>query len=196
MSRSWHVFTFTAESPPFPEAVAVTERIEAGVFRATFGESAENLRSYYADHLAQTVFVLVREGDAADTGWAGMMRLGLPGPRPSLSLEDAVAPPFSVPPVPGADRPLDILTAAVRSRFRRRGLAEVLLAAAVAVAREHGCSLLVAMVDHRVIGFAARHGIPHTVHSGLHPYYGSSATGLLSLPLGETAAWLRRPRAA
>ncbi|MBC8092401.1 MAG: hypothetical protein H7Y15_10770, partial [Pseudonocardia sp.] len=80
---------FPATEPPFPEARGVAERIEAGVFRATFGESAADLASYYTEHLPQTAFVL-----AHDDGWAGMMRLGLPGPRTALSLEDAVAPPF------------------------------------------------------------------------------------------------------
>ena len=59
--------------------------IEAEVFGSSFGESAENLRGYYGSHIDQTAFVLVgREM------WSGMMRVGLPGPRQSLSVEDAL----------------------------------------------------------------------------------------------------------
>jgi hypothetical protein len=181
---------FPATAPPFPEALGVAERIEAAVFRATFGESAENLRSYYADHLPQTQIVLVH-----DHGWAGMMRLGLPGPRTSLSVEDAVAPPFDA--TPEADLAgngpvvlMDVLTAAIRSRFRNRRLFERMLAAAVRVADEHGCTHLVAMTDRRVLTYLRRRRLAYTLHSGLHHYYGSPATGFASVEVAVLRRWL------
>lgn len=181
---------FPATAPPFPEALGVAECIEAGVFRATFGESAANLRAYYADHLPQTQIVLVHDG-----GWAGMMRLGLPGPRRSLSIEDAVAPPFDATPEAdlAGDGPvvlLDVLTAAVRSRFRNRRLFERMLAAAVGVADEHGCTHLVAMVDRRVIVYLRRRRLAYVLHSGLHGYYGSGATGFVSVETAVLRHWL------
>jgi hypothetical protein len=162
------------------------------VFRARFGESAASLASYYVDHLPQTVFVLVH-----DDGWAGMMRLGLPGPRPALSLEDAVSPPFdadveadlaarSAEPVVV----LDVLTAAIRSRFRNRRIFEQLLAATVRTAAEHRCTHVVAMADRRVLGFFRTRRLPYTLHSDLHHYYGSPATGVASVELGLLDRWL------
>lgn len=181
---------FPATEPPFPEALAVAERIEAGVFRATYGESAEDLGCYYAEHLLQTQIVLVRDG-----GWAGMMRLGLPGPRTSLSLEDAEAQPFGAD--VGADLAgeepvvlLDVLTAAVRSRFRNRRIFERMLDAAARVAREHGCTHLVAMVDRRVLVYLRRRRLHYTLHTGLHDYHGSPATGFVSVETGELRRWL------
>lgn len=181
---------FPATAPPFPEALGVAERIEAGVFRSTFGESAENLRSYYTDHLPQTQIVL-----AHDHGWAGMMRLGLPGPRMSLSLEDAVAPPFDATPEAdlSGDGPvvlMDVLTAAVRSRFRNRRLFERMLLSAVRVADEHGCTHVVGMADRRVLTYLRRRRLPFTLHSGLHRYYGSPATGFGSVETGALRHWL------
>lgn len=191
MARSRSVHVFTPDDPPFPEARGAAERIEAGVFRATFGESAQALRSYYDEHLPQTVFVLVDDG-----GWAGMLRLGVPGPRPSLSLEDALAPPFSVPPEL-ADVPMvDVLTAAVRTRFRSRGLFEELLGAAAGVAAERRCARLGAMTDHRVLAYLRYRGLPVELHSGLHPYYGSPATGFVSVAATDLTAWLPRAGAA
>ena len=191
MSRSRSVHVFTHDDPPFPEARGAAERIEAGVFRATFGESARALRSYYDDHLPQTVFVLVD-----DDGWAGMLRLGVPGPLPSPSLEDAVAPPFSAPPEL-ADVPMvDVLTAAVRTRFRSRGLFEELLAAAADVAAEHRCARLGAMTDHRVLAYLRHRGLPVALHTGVHPYYGSPATAFVSVTSTDLADWLPRARAA
>lgn len=181
---------FPATEPPFPDALAVAERIEAGVFLATYGESAEDLGSYYAEHLPQTKIVLVHDG-----GWAGMMRLGLPGPRTSLSLEDAVAPPFEadVEAELAGEEPvvlLDVLTAAVRSRFRNRRIFERMLDAAARVAAEHGCTHLVAMADRRVLVYLGRRRLRYTLHTGLHDYYGSPATGFVSVETGELHRWL------
>lgn len=181
---------FPATAPPFPEALGVAERIEAGVFRATFGESADDLRSYYSDHRPQTQIVL-----AHDDGWAGMMRLGLPGPRMSLSLEDAVAPPFDATPKADLadDGPavlLDVLTAAVRSRFRNRRLFERMLGVAARVADEHGCTHVVGMVDRRVLTYLRHRRLPLTLHSDLHHYYGSPATGFCSVGTAALRHWL------
>lgn len=183
---------FPAGKPPFPDARGVAERIEAGVFRATFGESAAALASYYTDHLPQTVFVL-----AHDDGWAGMMRLGLPGPRPALSLEDAVAPPFaadveaelaarSTAPVVL----LDVLTVAIRSRFRNRRIFEQMVGATVRTASEHRCTHVVAMADRRVLAYFRSRRLPYTLHSDLHRYYGSPATGVASVEVGLLDRWL------
>jgi GNAT superfamily N-acetyltransferase len=191
MSSARSVLVFPAPAPPFPGAVAVAERIEAGVFRATFGEQAAALRSYYAAHLPQTVFVLVHDG-----GWAGMLRLGVPGRDGSLSLADALRPPFAVRAgeVPGPL--LDVLTAAVRRRFRSRGVFEDLLGAAARVAHEHGCVRVGAMTDRRVLAYVRYRGLPVAVHSGLHPYYGSPATGFVSADPAALASWAAGRRAA
>jgi GNAT superfamily N-acetyltransferase len=161
------------------------------VFRATFGESAAALRSYYVAHLPQTVFVLVHDG-----GWAAMMRLGVPGPDGSLSLDDALAPPFGVRPGDVAGPLLDVLTAAVRSRFRSRGLFEALLGAAAEVAREHGCARVAAMTDRRVLAYVRYRGLPVVAHSGLHPYYGSPATAFVSADTAALASWVAGLHAA
>lgn len=192
MTDTLDCLAFPATQPPFPEALGVAERIEAGVFRARFGETAENLRSYYAAHLPQTRIVLVRAG-----GWAGMMRLGLPGPLASLSLEDAGAPPFGVDlraELAGAAPVvfLDVLTTAVRRRFRNRRIFEQMLRAAVDVAAEHGCTHVIAMVDRRVLVYLRRRRLACTVHSGWHRYYGSPATGVVSVETAELRRWLDR----
>ncbi|MBW0118800.1 hypothetical protein [Pseudonocardia abyssalis] len=187
---------FPAGRPPFPEALGVAERIEAGVFRTRFGETAENLRAYYTDHLPQTRIVLVHDG-----GWAGMMRLGLPGPLASLSLEDSVAPPFEADVLAdlAGDEPvvlLDILTTAVRRRFRNRRIFEHMLGAAARVAGEQGCTHVVAMVDRRVYVYLRRRRLACTLHSGWHPYYGSPATGVVSVGTAQLRRWLDRPEQA
>ena len=184
--------TFPAATPPFPEARGVAEQIEAGVFRATFGESAADLASYYTEHLPQTAFVL-----AHNDGWAGMMRLGLPGPRTALSLEDAVAPPFDADVeaelAATTGRPvvlLDVLTAAIRSRFRNRRIFELMIGAATRTATQHGCTHLVAMTDRRVLAYLRRRRLPLTLHSALHRYYGSPATAVASVEVAALDRWL------
>lgn len=192
MTDTVDCIAFPADSPPFPEALGVAERIEAGVFRARFGETAENLCSYYADHLPQTQIVLVH-----DEGWAGMMRLGLPGPLGSLSLEDAVAPPFEADVLAdlAGNEPvvlLDVLTTAVRRRFRNRRIFEHMLRGAAGVAAERGCTHVIAMVDRRVFVYLRRRRLACTLHSGWHDYYGSPATGVVSVETAELRRWLDR----
>lgn len=184
---------FPADRPPFPDALGVAERIEAGVFRDRFGETAENLRAYYAAHLPQTQIVLVH-----DDGWAGMMRLGLPGPLASLSLEDAVSPPFEADVLAdlAGDGPvvlMDVLTTAVRRRFRNRRVFEHLLRAAAGVAAGRGCTHVIAMVDRRVYVYLRRRRLACTRHSGWHHYYGSPATAVVSVGTAELRRWLDRP---
>lgn len=183
---------FRATAPPFPEALGVAERIEAAVFGRAFGETAQNLRGYYADHLAQTAIVL-----AHDDGWAGMMRLGLPGPRVSLSLEDAAAHPFDAD-VPGdlggaGASPvvlMDVLTAAIRRHFRNRRIFERMLGTAVAVAGENHCTHVVGMLDLRVLAYLRRRRLAFRLHSGLHHYYGSPATGIASVEVAVLQRWV------
>lgn len=184
--------TFPAGEPPFPGARDVAERIEAGVFRSRFGETSAALASYYTDHLPQTAFVL-----AHDDGWAGMMRLGLPGPRTALSLEDAVAPPFDTDVetdlAARSGEPvvlLDVLTAAIRSRFRNRRIFERMVGATARTAAEHRCTHVVAMADRRVLAYFRTRRLPYTLHSDLHHYYGSPATGVASVEVAELDRWL------
>ncbi len=184
--------TFPASAPPFDGAREAAEEIEAEVFGASFGESAENLRRYYDGHLHQTAFVLVGDGT-----WSGMMRVGLPGPRPSLSVEDALAPPFGVDLETqlAADQAgpavlLDVLTAAVRAGHRNQGVFGPMLAALIGLAAEHACTHLVAMVDTRLVEALRAGGLPGTVHSGPQPYYGSTATAVTSVRTGALRTWL------
>lgn len=180
--------TFTASAPPFDGARAAAEQIEAEVFLASFGESADKLRRYYDGHLDQTAFVL-----AGQDGWSGMMRVGVPGPRPSLTAEDAARPPFDVDLEAelGSAVLLDVLTAAVRTPDRNQGTLGPMLAAAVRLAREHACTHLVAMVDGGLVEVLRAGGLPGTVHSDLHPYYGSPATAVTSIPVTALRGWLR-----
>lgn len=183
---------FRATAPPFPEALGVAERIEAAVFGRSFGETAQDLRGYYAGHLPQTAIVL-----AHDDGWAGMMRLGLPGPRESLSLEDTAAPPFDAD-VPGdlagpGGAPvvlMDVLTAAIRRHFRNRRIFERMLVTAVAVAAENRCTHVVGMLDLRVLAYLRRRRLAYRLHSGLHGYYGSTATGIASVEVAVLRRWI------
>lgn len=191
-SRVTSSLTFAATAPPFEGAREVAELIEADVFLASFGESAENLRRYYDDHLDQTVFVLV-----GHEGWSAMMRLGVPGPRPSLSVEDAGAAPFDVDleaelavDQPGPPVVLDVLTAAVHPAHRSAGYLGPMLAAAARLAREQACTHLVAMVDSGLIEVLRAGGLPGTVHSDLHPYYGSPATAVTSITVAALGGWL------
>jgi len=190
--------TFTASAPPFDGARATAEQIEAEVFLTSFGETVDNLRRYYDEHLDQTVFVLAGQG-----GWSGMMRIGLPGPRSSLSVEDAAGPPFGVDLAAelagdqaGPAVLLDLLTAAVRAPDRNRGILGPLLAAAVRLAGEHACTHLVAMVDGRLVQVLRAGGLPGTVHSDLHPYYGSPGTAVTSVPVAALRGWLQGLAAA
>jgi hypothetical protein len=184
--------TFAATAEPFPGARAEAEKIEASIFRTSFGETAEALRSYYADHDAQMYFVLARDGD-----WAGMLRLGVPGPLVSLSAEDAAAPPFDVDLIAvlsaGHGGPvvvLDVLTAAVQAGRGHSGLFERMLDAAVDVAVDHACTHIIAMVDSLVIAYFASRGVTFTVHAAAHPYYGSPASAPISIPVDVLGEWL------
>jgi hypothetical protein len=185
--------TAAAGDPGFPRARAVAERVEAEVFGRAFGETPEALRGYYEDHLPQTVFVVVRDRGE----WAAAARLAVPGPLVSLTLEDAAVPPFEAD-VPGdlgvgADRLLDILTAGVRPGHRARRLVEAMAAATVDVARSHGCSHLIGMVDRRLHGYLRRRGMPPRRHASWHPYFGSPATTVASGAVADVAAWLAAP---
>jgi hypothetical protein len=189
-SPSCIVFAATAE--PFPGAREQSEQIEAAVFRTSYGETAEALRSYYAHYDEQMYFVLAREGD-----WAGMLRLGVPGPLPSLSAEDAAAPPFDVELVAvlSADHGgpvvlLDVLTAAVQAGRGHSGLFERMLLAAIDVAGDHACTHIVAMIDSLVIAYFASRGVTFTVHTAAHPYYGSRSSAAVSIPVPVLRAWL------
>lgn len=179
---------FPGDQPAWDRERRVAEEIEAETFGRSFGETAENLSAYYAEHLSQTRFVLARE-----VGWVGMLRLGLPGRLPSLSEEDAVLPPFdadlatALGPSP---RLLDILTAAVVPRARVRGIFERMLAAAHRIAVEHHCTHLLGMVDHRLVAYLRLRGLKLGIHSGEHPYYGSPATQVISVPPDELERWL------
>lgn len=184
--------TFPAALPPFAGAREAAEAIEAEVFGSSFGESVENLRRYYDGHLDQTAFVLV-----GAERWSGMMRIGLPGPRPSLSVEDAAAPPFGVDldaelaaDQAGPAVTLDVLTAAVLRSHRSQGIFGLMLAALVGLAAEHACTHVVAMADRRLVEGLQAGGLPGTVHSGLHPYYGSAATAVTSVRTGALRTWL------
>lgn len=176
----------------FPEVRAAAEQIEADVFGRAFGETAEALRGYYDAYLPQTVFVLVRDG----TTWAGMVRLALPGPLISLTLEDAVAPPFlaDVPAATGIrdSRMLDVLTAGVLPRHRARRLVEQLAAAVAPVAREHDCSHLIGMVDRRLYGYLRLRRLRLQRHASWHPYYGSPATTVASAAVADVEGWIGR----
>lgn len=177
--------------PHWDDTRTIAEGIEAAVFDHSFGETAEVLRGYYDEHLPQTAFVIAREHE-----WAGMMRLGLPGPRTSLSLDDAERPPFEVDVLAelGADGttvvPLDVLTTAVVPRYRARGTFERMLVAAVDLAVECSCTHLVAMLDHHVLSSLRLRKVPGRLHSGRHPYYGSAATVMTSTAVADLRAWL------
>lgn len=183
---------FAATDPPFPGAREHAEQIEAAVFGTSYGETAEALRSYYAEYDAQMYFVLARDGD-----WAGMLRLGVPGPLASLSAEDAAAPPFEVDLAADLsathDAPvvlLDVLTAAVQAGRGHSGLFERMLVAAVDVAERHACTHVIAMIDSLVIAYFAARGVTFTVHTAAHPYYGSRATAVVSIPAVVLRDWL------
>ncbi len=189
-SRSCTAFAAVAE--PFPGAREQAEQIEAGVFRTSYGETAEALRSYYADYDEQMYFVLARDGD-----WIGMLRLGVPGVLPSLSAEDAATPPFGVDlqAVLSADHGgpvifLDVLTAAVQAGCAHSGLFERMLQAALDVADDHACTHIVAMIDSLVIVYFASRGVTFTVHTAAHPYYGSRSSAAVSIPVAVLRAWL------
>jgi hypothetical protein len=174
----------------------VAEGIEAAVFGSSFGESAENLRGYYDGHLDQMAFVLVDPH-------LGMMRVGVPGPLPSLSVEDAAAAPFGsdLAVALAADQPgpavlLDVLTAAVLPGHRHQGTLGPMLVALADLARAHACTHLVATTDGRLVELLRAGGLPGTVHSGLHPYYGSEATAVTSVRLEALDGWLRGLEAA
>lgn len=182
--------TAVAGDPGYARVRAVAERIEAEVFGRAFGEEPAALLGYYVDHLPQTVFVLVRDHGV----WAAMARLARPGPLPSLTLDDAVRPPFEAD-VPGdlgirADRLLDVLTAGVRPGHRARRLVEAMATVSVPVARRHGCSHLVGMADRRVLGYLRRRGLRCRRHAGWHPYYGSPATTVASAAVDDVDTWL------
>jgi hypothetical protein len=183
---------FPATAPPFPGAREQAERIEAEVFRTSYGETAEALRSYYAHYDDQMYFVLARDGD-----WAGMLRLGVPGSLASLSAEDAAAPPFDVDltAVLAADHGgpvtlLDVLTAAVQAGRSHSGIFERMLVAAVDVADGHTCTHIIAMIDSLVIAYFASRGVTFTVHTAAHPYYGSPGSAAVSIPVAVLRAWL------
>ncbi len=183
---------FAATAPPFPGAREQAEQIEAEVFRTSYGETADAMRSYYAGHDEQMWFVLARDGD-----WAGMLRLGLPGPLASLSAQDAAAPPFDVDLVSvleadHGDRVvlLDVLTAAVHAGRGHSGLFERMLVAALDVADDHACTHVVAMIDSLVIAYFASRGATFTVHAAAHPYYGSPASAPVSIPARVLRDWL------
>jgi hypothetical protein len=189
-SPSWFAFAATAE--PFPGAREQAEQIEAAVFRTSYGETAEALRSYYAHYDEQMYFVLAREGARA-----GMLRLGVPGPLASLSAEDAAAPPFGVDLVSvlsadhgGPVALLDVLTAAVQAGGGHSGLFERLLLAALDVADAHACTHIIAMIDSLVIAYFASRGAAFTVHTAAHPYYGSRGSAAVSIPVAVLRAWL------
>jgi hypothetical protein len=191
MASPWCI-AFAATAEPFPGAREQAEQIEAAVFRTSYGETAEAMRSYYAGYDAQMWFVLAGDGD-----WAGMLRLGVPGPLVSLSAEDAAAPPFDVDLVAalaaGHDGPvvlLDVLTAAVQAGRGHSGLFERMLVAAVGVAADHACTHVIAMVDKLVIAYFASRGVTFAVHSAAHPYYGSAATAPVSIPVAVLREWL------
>lgn len=185
-------FAFAATDPPFPGAREQAEQIEGAVFHTAYGETAEALRSYYGHYDEQMYFVLASEGD-----WAGMLRLGVPGPLASLSAEDAVAPPFDVDLVAvltadhgGPVVLLDVLTAAVQAGRSHSGLFERMLVAAVDVADDHGCTHVIAMIDSLVIAYFASRGVTFTVHAAAHPYYGSRASAPVSIPVAVLRAFL------
>ena len=183
---------FAATAEPFPGARGQAEQIEAAVFRTSYGETAEALRSYYAGYDEQMWFVLARDGD-----WAGMLRLGVPGPLVSLSAEDAAAAPYGVDLVAvltaDHDGPvvlLDVLTAAVQAGRNHSGLFELMLLAALDVADDHACTHLIAMIDTMVIAYFASRGAMFTVHTEAHPYYGSPGSAAVSIPVAVLRALL------
>jgi hypothetical protein len=183
---------FAATAEPFPGARGQAEQIEAGVFRTSYGETADALRSYYAHYDEQMHFVLAREGE-----WAGMLRLGVPGILPSLSAEDAATPPFEVDLVAvlsadhgGPVALLDVLTAAVQAGRGHSGLFERMLLAALDVADDHACTHIIAMIDSLVIAYFASRGATFTVHTAAHPYYGSRGSAAVSIPVPVLRAWL------
>lgn len=120
-----------------------------------------------------------------------------PGPLASLSVEDAEAPPFGVDlrAGPAGSAPvvfLDVLTTAVRRRFRNRRIFEQMLRAAVDVAAERGCTHVIAMVDRRVLVHLRRRRLACTLHSGWQRHHGSPATGVVSVETAGLRRWLDR----